>query len=188
MTIANIIKNELNAYIDAHIVFYKIYKNYDKYNLISYQYCKGYLQILFELDFGLCIDLDKIWELSKNDKNIDERQPQQIFRKKLIEKFETCAVTGNDVIECDAAHINDLINEKLNYSINNGLLLTKSLHVTFDNLIWCINPDTYMIEIKPTIGKLLIHNYIDKNMEPYIDEYMVPYLRKKYEKFIGLPN
>ena len=180
----NIIRNQLASSIDAHTIFYEVYKNYDKYNLINHQYCKNYLLIIFELDFGICIDLDKIWEMSKNDQNIDERTPQQIFRKKLVEKFNTCVITGNDPSECDAAHICDLVDERLNYSINNGLLLTKSLHVTFDNLVWCINPNTFLIEIKPTKGKLLIHNYAGKNMKEYIDEYMIPHLRKKYEKFV----
>ena len=32
------------------------------------------------------------------------------------------------------------------YSIDNGLLLEKNIHCTFDKYLWAINPDTFRIE------------------------------------------
>jgi predicted restriction endonuclease len=84
-----------------------------------------------------------------------KRTEQQEFRHNILELYNyKCIVSGNDhVIELEAAHIIPvaLVND---YSITNGLLLERNIHVSFDKYLWSINPDTFIIEVKENSGTI----------------------------------
>lgn len=62
-------------------IFIDIYKNYKKYNFLSYDECKNSLISLFDIAYNFLIDTEKIEQLLKiTSKNIN-RDPQTIFRK-----------------------------------------------------------------------------------------------------------
>ena len=64
-------------------------------------------------------------------------------------KFDgKCIISNEDCLyELEAAHIIPLADDD-SYDVDNGLLLTRNLHSTMDKLLWAINPDTLIIEIK----------------------------------------
>jgi len=105
-----------------------------------------------------------------------KRMNQKEFREKLLEQFNNkCIVTGNDCTdELEACHIVPVSTEE-DYSLENGLLLARTIHATFDKYMWSINPDTFMIEgsYKGTVKK-----YIGTMLPLYDD--MKEYLRCHY--------
>lgn len=79
---------------------------------------------------------------------------QTTFRKELLKKFNNkCVVSEiNCVDELEAAHLVPFCEDN-KLDINNGLILTRNLHATFDKYHWSINPNTLLIEIKEDILK-----------------------------------
>jgi hypothetical protein len=186
MDLIKFIHNELDNKIDEYEIFINIYINYLKHNYVTREQCKNSLFLIFDVYFSKTIDIYIINDMLKKTNDILYRGEQQKFRKDLINKFSKCIITGNDIVECEAVHIIDLYDEKLNYNINNGLILTSSLHASFDKLIWCINPETFNIEInnKYENKNLLINNYKHLNFKHLFNDQMIINLKKKYNKFI----
>ena len=88
---------------------------------------------------------------------------QKQFRKEILKKFNyKCIISDNDCIdELKACHIVPVSNEE-SYDIDNGLLLTSTLHDTMDKYLWAIDPETLEINIHPTKNVGQIKKY-DKN-------------------------
>jgi hypothetical protein len=103
---------------------YNFYKTYDYDN-----------QELFKIDVDFILGLYGI-ALTEPKK---VRTEQEKFREALINKYGNCILTNNDPVECDACHIIPLT-EGENYDVDNGLLMSKSLHKLFDENYWCICP------------------------------------------------
>lgn len=130
--------------------------NYENKELSSSIY-KMYKDFNYEDDELYQIDLEFMLNNIYNIKIIEEpileirkkRINQSEFRKKIIERFNNkCIITGNDCIdELEACHIIPVATND-DYSIDNGLLLEKNIHCTFDKYLWAINPDTFRIESK----------------------------------------
>ena len=184
MNISTQIELELEEGKNAHNIFANIYKNYLKYNFSSFEECKVSLISTFSLCYFIDIDMNKINEILKQLDKSNNRSPQEEFRNNLIDKYNKCIITGLDVSECEAAHIIDLKEDALNYDINNGLLLTASLHASFDKLIWTINPTTFNIEINNKYKNNLIHKYQNVNLKNIFNKKMTNNLIKKYDIFI----
>lgn len=126
-------------------------------------------------------------------KTIDElkvsktkRSKQDIFRDDLIKKYKTCVITGDDADICEACHIipysesND--NEK--YDINNGLLLSASIHKLFDSSDLSINNDGCVVLSDKITNKSTYKKYwpLD-NMKVNIDKQTMNNLKVHYTKF-----
>ena len=132
-----------------------LYNNiYDKYKTYGYDN-----KDIFQIDVDFLLDLYDIQliellELTETKRKIRTKQAK--FRQQLIERDKCCLVTGNDFVECDGAHIVP-VSESNNYHIDNGLLLTKSLHDTFDKHFWCIDP-TDPNNLKIVLNNKLIMN------------------------------
>lgn len=178
--------NEIQSSKDYHKTFFDIYVNYKQYDIEDREYCKNYLLIIFNEIFDYEIDLNKINDLLKKNNDDIIRLEQQNFRQKLIDKYKCCVITGENAIGCDAAHIKDLNFDPINYDLNNGLLLNKTLHAYFDNYVWSINPVTLNIEIAKNYltPDYIIYQYNGKNMKHIITADMIPYLQFKYDMFI----
>jgi hypothetical protein len=147
--------------------------DYKKYDMPSQEYYDNYVAILHD-------------ELNVPVKSVKIRTRQDIFRDEIIKKYQKCIISGIHYASCDAAHIYDLQYEE-NYSIHNGILLNKTLHYEFDELVWCINPDSKCIEINNKIDNYEyreIYKYIGKNLEHIIGNENMPYLERKYKLFI----
>lgn len=126
------------------------------------------------------IDIKEYDYLFKKSTDEIVRLSQDIFRKKLIDKYNCCLITGFNSVECQACHI--IPYEKcFDNNIDNGLLLTSSLHKTFDDYIWSINPKTSRIEIKNGYTDLLINNYNNKKLN--LNNQVLKNLQHHYDIF-----
>jgi hypothetical protein len=185
--IADYIKSRIETE-EHNKIFYDIYTNYKKYNFINKEYCKNYLLIIFSELFDIDIDLMTINDLN-NKSEIITRINQDEFREQIISRFTECIISGIHPDSCQAAHIYDLKYIPLNYDINNGILLSATLHLEFDKLKWCIHPKTYKIIIskKYQDQQLEIKKYIDTDLQTKLEKYphMQYYLKEKYQKFIN---
>ena len=146
--------------------------------------------------------------LNDNEKTIQERIPKETqinssdysnssfprYRprmtwggeEELITRDKTCVISANDYDECDAAHIVPLVKSN-NYDIDNGLLLNKTLHDSFDKHYWCIDPHTLRVILnksKLSDRKFSCTKYdnILVNIQP--NKKMLKNLKKRYEMFI----
>ena len=145
------------------------------FNLINMGYCKGLSYITLHFTFNIPEDeLDYMPYL--------ERNKQHNFRCDVVRKFKKCVITGLHLSECDACHIIPY-SESKNNTINNGLLLHKGLHSSFDNYFWSINPDTFCIEVKSDLN-IMIQSFRGQKL-PLNDE-MKSYLTHHYKIFNNL--
>jgi hypothetical protein len=169
-------------------IFCDIYKNYKDYKFINSEYCKNYLLTIFSELYDIDINLDEIYEIEKKETN-NRGYHQQEFRNSLIERYNSCIISNIDKDSCDAAHIYDLKYNPCCYDVNNGLLLSKTLHTEFDNLKWCINPYTYKVEIADRYkdSNLGINKYDDLDLTDKlsIHKQLKGYLIKKYNLFLN---
>lgn len=128
------------------------------------------------------IDLDFMLNNIYNIKIVEQRLKrigQQEFKNKILELYHNkCVVTGNDCLEeLEAAHIIP-VSEVEDYSLDNGLLLERNIHVTFDKYFWSINPDTFIIK---SLNKGTIAKYQGKKLD--LPENLKENLRVHYNKF-----
>ena len=124
------------------------------------------------------IELSDILEQIKNTKEENNRNEQGSFRNRLIKKYKKCIITGFDIQECEACHI-DPFSESFDNDINNGILLTASLHKTFDKYHWSINPKTRKIET--SLENNLITNYKNKKID--LDKLTLLNLKNHYNLY-----
>jgi hypothetical protein len=169
-------------------IFCEIYinKNNKFYDTNEREYYKNYLILIFDELYDIDINLDDITKLLEKNNKDGSRIEQDNFRKRLIDKYGKCIITGENETGCEAAHINDLKDEPLNYDTENGLLLNRTLHNYFDKLYWCINPKTMKIEVNPKYANdfsISINKYNGKYMRDIIKLNDLTYLEKKYKKF-----
>ena len=114
-----------------------------------------------------------------------ERHNQSEFRKKVIERYGKCIITGvKHETELEAAHIIPYASTK-SCELDNGILLNRMIHKTFDNYEWSINPDTLKIEIRNSIrndnNSTILKS--DNNQKIDINENSIEYLKDHYNKF-----
>lgn len=81
------------------------------------------------------------------------RKKQAFFRKKLIDRYEHCIITGSHEYMCEACHIipHNICTDEQKYDINNGLLLNAGVHKLFDRNMIGINPVTSTVELSTEI-------------------------------------
>ena len=104
-----------------------------------------------------------------------------------MERDKKCIVTGENVPkECDACHIVQVKDDE-NYDVDNGLLINKSMHTLFDEDIWCINPNTLLIDIysddEEKVGS--IYKYKNKKVNIKPNNIMLNYLKKRWTNYIN---
>jgi predicted restriction endonuclease len=104
------------------------------------------------------MDLDFMLQNIYNIKIVEsklKRMGQQEFRQKILELYNNrCIITDNDCdAELEACHIIP-VSTCEDYSLDNGLLIEKNKHSTFDKYLWSINPDTFMIECLDNAGTI----------------------------------
>ncbi len=97
--------------------------------------------IFYDL-YGLIYDTDrKIFEVK------EKREHQQEFRKRIIERYKKCVITGAPAIMCEAAHIKPFsdCDSDEQYDIDNGILLRADVHKLFDLKLISINVDKVVL-------------------------------------------
>lgn len=148
----------------------------------------------------------------RNIVNLKRTNRSADWRNSILKRYRRCAVTGLDVLECDAAHIvpfKKCQGEKESWgtSKSNGLLLSKNLHWTFDRFYWSLDPNDFIeadnlriwlrIIIRPTKRRLSILNYFkpqgdtsDEQTYGYVKVYKdnIPFIKIHYDTFLSIYN
>ena len=149
---------------------------YENYELFDYEE-----QNIFEVDVNfLATTIYKI----KITEEKTTRPEQSSFRKRVLEEYNNkCVITGTDCdVEIDAAHIVPH-SRGGSYDVMNGLSLKTDLHRTFDASLWCINPETLCVEIKPDSNVGEIKKYEGKHIELKKNSVLYLNLIKRYKMF-----
>lgn len=169
--------------------FILIQKYYQNDNQISFSDLENYKLFGYENYEEFKEDIH--FYISIYGKNIikptNYRIEQTDFREKLINKYTSCVITKNPVFICQACHIRPYSQSK-NNDIDNGLLLSAELHITFDKYYWSINPSNNLVEILiDDIEKIgTIVNHKNKSVDLQLENKI--YLLEHYSKFINLKN
>lgn len=174
--------------------------NYKNNYIIGFDILQKYKDFQYEdmddmeLDLELLLSVKykniKLYE-TEEDINIDDnefelkkvRQEQEQFRKKLLERYKKCIITETSCIdELEGAHIKPYAcNGKTN--IDNGLLLSRNIHSTFDKYLWSINPETLIIECKENENVGTIEKYKNQKVNIQINNKLKRNLQYHYNKF-----
>ena len=129
--------------------------------------------------------LNNIYNITLIDE-AKKRLSQKEFRDNIMDLFNKKCIITNDkcVRELSACHIIP-IEENENYDIDNGLLLKESIHRTFDEFFWSINPNTLTIEINENIDDCgEISDYKNKVLNLKINSELKKNIQWHYNKFI----
>ena len=151
-----------------------IYSEYESFNYNSSE--------LFKIDVDSLLSIYQI-QLTEPKKI---RSKQEKFREDLIKRDKSCIISNNDYEECDAAHIVPLLDSN-NYDVDNGLLLDKSLHSSFDKHYWCIHPITLKIVLKSNLQgrNLSCVKYENQLINIKPNNKILENLQKRYELFLN---
>lgn len=104
----------------------------------------------------------RIGNILKNCKPKRNRYLQKIYRDNLIKKYNRCPITNTHYKLCEACHILPYSNSKKKekFDVNNGILLSSTLHKAFDRNYFTIDEKTCKTKI---IEKNIIKDDIDKD-------------------------
>lgn len=160
----------------------------DKYEGKTIDNLKNYIELGYEDELIFKHHLNFMLNNLYNIKIVESKRKrlnQKEFREQILEKFNNkCIITGEDCIdELDAAHIKEVKDEG-DYDIDNGLLLRKNIHSTYDKNHWTINPETLKIEIInkcKNVGS--IKDYEGKQINLQLNNDLKSNLIERYEKF-----
>jgi len=114
--------NNLEEYLDKNEgKTIENFKNYDEFGYDDELIFKHHLKFM----------LDNLYNI-KNIESKRKRLNQKEFREIILKKFNKCLITGEKcTVELEAAHIIE-VKDDGNYDIDNGLLLRKNIHSTYD--------------------------------------------------------
>jgi predicted restriction endonuclease len=162
-----------------------IYSDYDKFNYESADLFKidvNHILSAYDLQLTEITSERSKDHSSVRAENKNVRSEQDKFRHNIINRDKCCIISKTDYDDCEAAHIVPFA-ESNNYDIDNGLLLDKTLHSSFDKHYWCIDPTTLRIVLNETKtqGKnLSCVKYQDLLINIKPNEKMLKYLQERY--------
>jgi len=173
--------NKLERYLDEHEgkeIESSIYEQYADFDYKNEELYKLNLDFMLKNLYNIrLVESTKI------------RTGQMKFRNSILNKFNgECIITGETCKdELTAAHIIP-VSEEENYDVDNGLLLTETLHRTFDKHKWSINPNTMTIEINKNENVGSIKKYESKQFEFFVNHKMLKNLKNHYAIFLEKLN
>lgn len=172
------------------MALYKLEKYLDKLDntTVSKSQIPDYKTFGYSEEYTFNIHLNFLLELCYNIKFVENKKirlKQKKFRELLFIKYNsTCIISGNDCVdELKAAHIIPVADEE-SYDVDNGLLLTSTLHDTYDKFLWSINPETLCIEINNDRNVGQIKNYVNKKIDLEINNDLKNNLLYHYQLFL----
>jgi hypothetical protein len=121
------------------------------------------------------------------------RKGQSKFREQLIKKFDSkCALLGIHSKLCDAAHIfpyADCKSTNDKYNVNNGILLSATLHKAYDRNYFRIDEKTCQIKINyENLEKDDIHDLKDIGLNGFEDFYIKEIDNKEGREYLKKRN
>jgi predicted restriction endonuclease len=133
-----------------------------------------------------------IYKYVPSNKTLEQklkRQYQKQFRNKLEKKYGCCVITGDDLEMCEACHIIPFADSDVTqmYDINNGLLLSCSLHKLFDKHLMTIDEYGMVILSQSVLSKRSYQNYHKYHkMKLHLNKFTLNNLHKHHSKFMEL--
>lgn len=169
----------LEQYLDKHNnqkISDNIFKDSQKFGYDDEDIFKIHLDFMLENLYNIT--------LTKLDK---KRLNQTEFRNEVLKKFNNkCIISDNTCLdELTASHIIPISIEE-NYDIDNGLLLTETLHRTFDKYKWSINPNTLTVVISKNKNVGTIKKYKNKKLKIQMNEHIYNNLKQHYDTFLQI--
>lgn len=175
-----LINNYINEYICSNNSMDKLFEK------LCEKFAESNPNDIFAIKF-IMADRFEYYSSERNDsikKICEEREGQATFRNNLILEYDSCIITGDNSIICEAAHIIPYSISK-NFDVANGLLLNKCFHKMFDDYLFSIDSDN-RLEFSNRIfnmrgfGKYLIYN----GKKLIISPKSKTFLNIHYKKFI----
>ena len=171
------INNNLELYLDKHDnsqLYDTIYERYIEFGYDNKELYRLHLDFMLKNLYNITI--------IKNNK---KRLGQLEFRKQLLKKFNNKCIVTNETCcdELTASHIIP-VSEEENYDIDNGLLLSETLHRTFDKYKWSINPDTHTIVINPRQNVGSIKKYENHKLYLSMNDRLYENISQHYNTFL----
>ena len=152
-----------------------IYNDYKRFNYNDKELFKLHLDFLLN---NIYLNI-KINDCTRKTKRLNQEE----FRKLLLNKYKKCIITNNNCIdELEACHIVEY-KDGGESNKNNGLLLERNIHSTFDKNLWCINPNTLSIEIKNKHDGT-IKKYKDIKINIILNDELYKNLLIRYNNFL----
>ena len=106
-----------------------------------------YLEYVYKCIFDLYVKIFDVQLIEEKNARLD----QDSFRLQIIERDVECIVSQACDEECEACHIIPLEHNKNNFDVNNGILLSAQLPITFDKYYWTIDHETNSVSVKDEI-------------------------------------
>jgi hypothetical protein len=115
-----------------------------------------------------------------------QRYYQKKFSDIIYKKYNKCIITNKGTnLEFEACHIVP-VNEGGDYTESNGLLLSRNLHILYDNYLWSINPETLCVDVlsndEEIVGTIIDYSRKKVNLNP--DYFMKINLKSHWNKFL----
>lgn len=136
----------------------------------------------------------RISSILKNCKPKRNRYLQRIYRENLINKFSKCPISKTHFKLCEACHILPYSNakKKEKFNVNNGILLSSTLHKAFDRNYFTIDEKTCKTKIiidnitkdeinEQEIKKLIKENKYIKELDNKESKYFLKMRNKNNE-------
>lgn len=129
---------------------------------------------------------DNLAELNSYARKV--RRGQKAFRDILLKLYSgKCAITGEGPpVVLEAAHIWEHASSGVNHS-SNGLLLRADMHILFDERLININPDSFLIEVSPSLAGTQYERFNGKPLLSRSDgsHLSKEFLEKRYKNTAG---
>ena len=171
--------NTIEIYLDNlknNNLDYEMYNRYEEFGYVN--------KDLFKIDMDFILE-----NFYKNVKIVElksKRLNQTEFRKEILKKYKKCVISGNNCeYEIEGCHIIP-VSDDGNYDIDNGLLLERNLHSTFDKYLWSINPNTLFIECGTLKNIGSIEKYRGKKIILPMNTSLYNNLSCHYNKFLSI--
>jgi hypothetical protein len=135
----------------------------------------------------LCFLLQNVYTNINISEPSINRIEQKKFRNNLLKIYDACVITDNNCKdELEACHIVE-VNNGGTYDVQNGIILERNIHSTFDKNCWTICPDTLRIIIKSNHnGTILKYKNVKANIILTPITHM--FLQLKYNIFMKKEN
>ena len=170
----------------------KLDKIYDEMKLIEKTNIEKFIENYdentpIETLMFVAYDIFKFHPTSKIIEEKIKREHQKKFKNQLEKKYGKCIISGDDAEICNACHIipfaeSDIVNL---YNVNNGLLLSASLHILFDKHLLSINESGTVVLSDKILSKDTFNSYHKYNgLQLKLNSQTQKNIATHYKKFL----
>jgi hypothetical protein len=164
---------ESNSTLDDKNIIKKLIKKF-KYDIEDIEYVYS---LYFE---DRIIDFNEIM-------NNSVKRTDKTFKEEVKKRYNECIISNYNKNQCDVAHIkpfSECNNISDKYNPDNGLLLSKDIHIQFDKYIFTIDPETSKVVLNTSIKDINTYSIFQYNHKKIdISSNSKIYLKYHYANF-----